>query len=73
MSDISSPSLIKSDEELGSCPLIHYVTDIINIKYKVPREDVKACQRPIDVNSPKIKIWVICHFFRASVRLPKFK
>ena len=25
----------------------------------------------IDVNSPKIKIWVICHFFPASVRLPK--
>ena len=25
----------------------------------------------IDVNSPKIKIWVICHFFHASVRLPK--
>jgi len=25
----------------------------------------------IDVNSPKIKIWAIRHFFRASVRLPK--
>ena len=70
MSDISSPSLIKSDEELGSCPLIHYVTDIINIKYKVPREDVKACQRPIDVNSPKIKI---CLYVIFSVRLCPFQ
>ena len=55
-SDISSPSLIKSDEELGSCPLIHYVKDIINIKYKVPREDVKACQR-LPSESIIIKVW----------------
>ena len=34
-SDSSSPSLIKSNEELGSCSLINHVTDIINKKYKV--------------------------------------
>ena len=55
-SDISSPSLIKSDEELGSCPLIYYVTDIINIKYKVLREDVKACQH-LPSESIIIKVW----------------
>jgi len=35
-----------------------------------PNSDDSLCH-PIDVNSPKIKIWVICHFFRASVRFPK--
>ena len=46
-SETSSPSLIKSDEELWSCPLINHVTDIINKKYKVKvtREDVQACHR----------------------------
>ena len=56
--DTSSPSLIKSDEELGSCPLIDHVTDIINKKYKVkvPKEDVQACHR-LPSGSIIIKIW----------------
>ncbi len=32
-SENSSPSLIKSDEELGSCSLINHVKDIINKVY----------------------------------------